>query len=206
MKTKKRSTIGKSELFESMINTLAEFQVITEFENDDVVINVKETGLSKVYGFEYAIFHSKKWYKVITSEVDSKIELFEQNDDVQEITKEILKKDSEFNGVSYLIQLAQKFITETEKIKLTGKFKNKSIWIGETPFGKIFAFVSNDEIFHLQAIELDSEIHFDCNYYGTENDDFKLYCKMTQRYYNAFERDDSSKFSAIGTNGKKIKF
>lgn len=204
--TAKTKEISKNELFQSLIDALTEFQIICVFDNNDIIVNIKPISLTDLHGFEYAIFHQKKWYKVVTSEKDTKIKLFEQNDSVEGIILSVLVKDSEAHGPGDLITLAGNFITETEKIKLNDKFKDKSIWVAETPFGKLLGIISSDEKFHLTAIQLDSELHFNENYYDTEDVEFKSLRKITKRYFDAFVRDENSKYEGLKANGDLIKF
>lgn len=54
------------------------------------------------------------------------------------------------------------------------------------------------------AIEIDSELYFSSN--ETQHSDFAFFCKITKRYYDAFVRDEESKYLGLTSNGQKIKF
>ncbi|TPG44549.1 hypothetical protein [Flavobacterium pectinovorum] len=196
--------MDKKELFQSMINILTEFQIICEFDNGDIVINFLPIASAELCDFEYAIFHEKKWYKVVVSEKDSKIKIFEQNDNVQETVLSILKDDSIENEPVELIDLAKHFVTKTKEINLEGELKGKTIWVEETMFGKLLGFTNNDDEFISMGIEIDSELYFSPNF--TEHNDFAFFCKITKRYYDAFVRDESGKYEGLTSNGQKIKF
>lgn len=196
--------MDKRELFQSMINALSKFQIIGEFENGDIVLNFLPIASAKLCNFEYAIFHEKKWYKIVVSKKDSRIKLFEQNDDVQKTVLSILKVDSVENEPVELINLAKHFVTEANEINLEGELIGKTLWIAETLFGKLLGFIDNDEEFISMAIEIDSELYFNPN--ETQHLDFAFFCKITKRYYDAFVRDEDSKFEGLTSNGQKIKF
>lgn len=196
--------MDKKELFQSMINALTKFQIIGEFENGDIVLNFLPIVSAKLCDFEYAIFHEKKWYKIVVSKKDSRIKLFEQNDDVQEAVLSILKVDSVENEPVELINLAKHFVTEANEISLEGELRGKTIWIAETIFGKLLGFIDNDDEFISMAIEIDSELYFNPN--ETQHSDFVFFRKITRRYYDAFVRDESRKYEGLTSNGQKIKF
>lgn len=197
--------MDKKELFQLMINALTEFQIIGEFDNGDVVVNFLPVGSAKSCDFEYVIFHEKKWYKVVVSEKNSKIKLFEQDDDVWQTVLSILKEDSLENGAMDLIDLARHFVIKTDKIDLVEELKGNSLWIAETTFGKLLGFINKDAEFASFAVEIDSELHFHDNYRG-DNNDYGHFCNIMRRYYDAFIRDENSKYKGLTSKGKKLKF
>ncbi|SHL66740.1 hypothetical protein [Flavobacterium chilense] len=196
--------MDKKELFQSMINSLTEFQIIGKFDSGDIIINFLPIASAKLCDFEYAIFHDKKWYKVVASKKDSKIKIFEQNDNVWETVLSVLKDDSVENEPVDLIDLAKHFVTEANELNLEGELIGKTLWIAETLFGKLLGFIDNNEEFISMAIEIDSELYFNPN--ETQHSDFAFFCKITKRYYDAFVRVEKSKYLGLTSNGQKIKF